>query len=229
VSYELMKQRTRAEITSSEMFLDAVMEVAKFKQMVPNIRVRDEETRVIAAEVRGQMVKVRNDLETMRKQAGEPYRLMLNTINAMFKPKVEAFKPLLEHVDGEMAVFEENQKLIYAEEQKKAAQKQIEASNIAETTVKAEMMTPQTTVDTNSGKTFSREDVEVEIVNPIKFVKAVLDGRNTIPMRDYLDRWIASTMTLLKQHARGDMYAPDKWAKYGVKVTKVKKYTTRTT
>lgn len=63
----------------------------------------------------------------------------------------------------------------------------------------------------------------MEVVDPIKLVKAAIDGRNNVPF-DVLQINEAK----LRQIAVGDTYKPRQWAKYGVRVHEVDEVATRT-
>lgn len=223
MSYEVMKRETASEIGSSEEFMNAVIELAGLKQFVPTIKVKDDAGRALAAETRARVHDLRKSLEAMRKTAKGPYLEMGRVVDNIFKPCLEDCKALADQIDGEYIPYVREQELIFAETQRKAMKAQIEAQNIEETEAKAEMMQPQKVIDTDSGKTFLRDDVEVEVVNEVKLIKSALDGRNTIP-KDV----IQINESKLRQLCRGNMYSERKWLKYGVKVTKVKKVQSRT-
>ena len=223
MSYELMKSETASEISGSKKFMDAVIAVSGLKQLVPRIRVVDDKTKAVAAETRAQVHQWKKDLEDMRKSAKGPYLEMGKVVDNIFKPFLEDCKGMLQHIDGEYLPYEQEQQLVYAETQKAALAAEIEASNITETEAKAEMMAPSNVTETNSGKTIVRDDLSVEIVNDVKLIKAVLDGRNTIPLD-----LISINEVKLKQLCRGDMYSAKKWAKYGVKVVRTRKVQSQT-
>ncbi len=223
MSYELMKQETAREVSTSQEFGDAVVQYAGLQQFVPTVKVKDDTSKAIAAETRAKIQGLKKSFENMRKSAKGPYLTMGKVVDNIFKPFVEGSEGMLQHIDGEYLPYVKEQELVLAETQKAAMAAQIEASNVGETVVAAEMMTPTNVTETDSGKTFTRDDITVEVVNDVKFIKAVLDGRNTIPMD-----CITINETKLKQLCRGSMYSEKKWAKYGVKVVKVKKVQTRT-
>ena len=223
MSYELMVKETATEISTSEVFMDAVVELSRLEQFVPTVRVRDDASKAIAAETRAQVKTLEKNLDSMRKSAGAPYLTMTKTVNNLFKPFLASCKKMSEHIDGEYLPYETEQQLVFEETQKAAMKAQIEAQNIGETAVVAEMMQPAGVTDTDSGKTFIRDDIKVTIVNLIKLIKTALDGRNQIPIDI-----IQINEAKLKQLCRGNMYSVKKWAKYGVKVEKTRKVTTQT-
>jgi len=148
---------------------------------------------------------------------------MGKVVDNIFKPFMSDCETMLKHIDGEYLPYVKEQEFIIAEEQKRAMAEQIEARNITETEAKAKMMTPSNVIDTDSGKTIVQDDLTVEIVNDIKLIKAVLDGRNTLPLD-----LISINEVKLKQLCRGEMYSAKKWAKYGVKVVRTRKVQSRT-
>jgi len=223
MSYELMKKETASEISGSEQFMDVVIAVAGLKQFVPTIRVKDDAQKAVAAETRAQVHTLKKDLEAMRKSAKGPYLEMGKVVDNIFKPFMADCEGMLKHIDGEYLPYVKEQEFIIAEEQKRAMAAQIEASNVTETEAKAKMMTPSNVTDTDSGKTIVQDDITVEIVNDIKLIKAVLDGRNTLPLD-----LISINEVKLKQLCRGSMYSAKKWAKYGVKVVRTRKVQSRT-
>ena len=102
------------------------------------------------------------------------------------------------------------------------SKKQIEAKNIDETEAKAEMMTPTNTVQTDSGSTHVQEKWTFEVVNEAALIKAALDGRTRVPMGI-----IKIDEGALRQQIYAQIYQPKKWAKFGVKVERVKQVVTR--
>ena len=223
MSYEVMKRETADQISSSEEFMNGVIELAGLKQLVPTIKVKDEASRAVAAETRAKIQTLKKTFEEMRRSAKGPYLEMGRVVDNIFKPFLEDCKSLNDRIDGEYIPYVREQELVFAEQQKEAMRKQIEAKNAEETIVKAAMMQPGGVIETDSGKTFTRGDVEVEVVNEIKLIKAALDGRNTIP-RDV----VQINEAKLRQLCRGSMYSEKKWLKYGVRVVKVTKVQTRT-
>jgi len=181
VSYEVMKRETADQISSSEEFMNGVIELAGLKQLVPTIKVKDEASRAVAAETRAKIQTLKKTFEEMRRSAKGPYLEMGRVVDNIFKPFLEDCKSLNDRIDGEYIPYVREQELVFAEQQQEAMRKQIEAKNVEETIVKAAMMQPGGVIETDSGKTFTRGDVEVEVVNEIKLIKAALDGRNTIP------------------------------------------------
>ena len=228
MSYELMKRETASEISGSEQFMDVVVAVAGLKQLVPTIRVKDDAQKAVAAETRAQVHTLKKDLEAMRKSAKGPYLEMGKVVDNIFKPFLVDCDTMLKHIDGEYLPYVKDQEFIIAEEQKRAMAAQIEASNVSETEAKAKMMTPSNVTDTDSGKTIVQDDLTVEIVNDVKFFRAVMDGRNTIPMKEMFEKMTPAVMPLLKQLCRGEMYSAKKWAKYGVRVVRTRKVQSRT-
>ncbi len=223
MSYEVMKTETANEISSSQEFMDAVIEISGLKQFVPTIKVRDDSSKALAAETRAKVHNLKKSLESMRKSAKGPYLEMGKVVDKIFKPFLADCGTMLQHIDGEYLPYVAEQEAKYAEEQKRAMAKAIEARNVDETAAKAEMMTPKNTIDTDSGKTMVRDSLTVEVVNEVKLIKAALDGRNTIPLDI-----ISINEAKLRQLCRGDMYSEKRWARYGVKVVKIKKVQTRT-
>lgn len=221
--YEVMKAETAAEIGSSELFKDSIVEFSRLKQFVPTIKVKDDTGKALAAETRATIHTLKKSFEAMRKSAKGPYLEMGKVVDNIFKPFLDSCGSMLEHIDSEYVPYMVKQEERVAAAQREAMRQQIEAKNVEESKVKAEMMTPSNVTETDSGKTFLQDNLTVEVVNEVKLIKAVLDGRNTIPLDV-----IQINEVKLKQLCRGSMYSEKKWAKYGVKVVRTKKVQTRT-
>ena len=221
---------TQQGIAEQEAFQKSLVELALLEYDIKTIKVVDEESYAVASE---QLLRAKQHvkaLNEMRLYATKPARDFTDGINAFFKEYTNKFERkggLLGMLNDKMVDYKTEQMKEAMAAQERAAREQIKAEDIEETAAKAEMMTPSTVLEVDSGKTYLKDDFQVEIVDMVKFVKAVGDGRNTIPMREYYDRWEEASMSLLRQHARGEMYSEAKWRKYGVKVVKKKKIATR--
>ena len=88
MSYELKKRETATEISNSEAWMEAVVELAQLHQFAKTIKVSNDAQKAVAAEARARIHTRIKELEAMRSSAGVPYREMLKTINNIFYPYV---------------------------------------------------------------------------------------------------------------------------------------------
>jgi predicted nucleic acid-binding Zn-ribbon protein len=221
---------TQQGIAEQEEFQKSLVELALLEYDIKSIKVVDEESYAVASEQLLRAKKHVKALNEMRLYATKPARDFADGINAFFKEytgKFERKGGLLGILNDKMVDYKAKQMKEAMAEQERAARAQITAEGIDETAVKAEMLTPSTVLEVDSGKTYLKDDLQVEIIDMVKFVKSVGDGRNTIPMREYYERWEEVSMPLLRQHVRSEMYSEAKWRKYGVRVVKKKKIATR--
>ena len=107
--------------------------------------------------------------------------------------------------------------------QKKAMKEALEAKDSEEGVTTPAEVVVQTVTETESGKTYMRKVTKVEVVDPVKLVKAAVDNRNKVPFNV-----IQVNDTFLRQVAIGDTYKPKEWAKYGVRVFVEDELATRT-
>jgi len=208
-----MKAETAKEVTSSQLFMDAVIEVSQLEQFVPTVRVSDPASKLLCAETMARVKKARDNLDAMRKTAGAPYRKMNEAVNNLFRPFLDACKKMVDKLDKQYIPYVSKEIAEAEQAQKEAMQKAIEARNVEDTEAKAEMMTPSTTVNTDSGQTIVRKGLTFTIVDKLKLIKAAIDGRNKLP----LDVVVANE-ALVRQLVNGKQFSKEKWKKWGVKV-----------
>ena len=182
MSFELMKAETVKEVTASQMFMDAVVEVSQLEQYVPNVRVIDSASKALCAETRARVKGAEKSLDEMRKVAGAPYRKMNEAINNLFRPFLDACAKMTKQLDERYTKFVAKEIAEVETSQKEAMQRAIEARNVEDTEMKAAMMTPSTKVDTDSGQTSVRKTMQFEVVDKLKLMKAAADGRNKLPL-----------------------------------------------
>ena len=223
MSFELMKAETVREVTASQMFMDAVVEVSQLEQYVPTVRVTDEASQALCAETRARIKDSQKQLDAMRATAKAPYRKMGEAIDNLFRPFLDACKKMVEKLDKQYVPYVAKQIAEAEKAQKEAMQQQIEAKNVADTEAKAAMMTPSTTVETDSGQTSVRKLSTFKIVDKLKLIKAAVDGRNKLP----LDVVVVNE-ALVRQLVNGKQFTAAQWKKWGVEVEEKLGVATRT-
>jgi ASC-1-like (ASCH) protein len=212
------------EIATKETFQTAVIALAGLEYDIKKAKVTDDESYAAASEMLIQAKGHVKALNELRLYATKPARKFTESINAMMKIYTEKFEEksgLLAGLSDKMVEW----KQAHEATARAAAAEQIKASNIAEMEVKAEMMTPRV-VETDSGSSYLKDDVKVTCTNPIKALKAFMDGRNQLSLQDLLE-YIAPFMeSHVKKHHK--LYSEKKWKRYGFEVVIKKKVATRT-
>lgn len=223
MSYDVMIQQSSKDIATSREFGLIVQEIAMLEQQVPSIKVKDDAGEVAASEARARVKTCSKQLEEYRKTAKAPYLKINKVIDSMFKPLKEACERMTETLDTQIAPYK-SAKIAAAEAaQKQAMEEALTAKEAGVDVSTPAEVKPVTVTDTDSGKTYLRKVKKVEIVDPIKLVKAAMDNRNKVPFDV-----IQFNESKLRQVAVGDTYKPKQWAKYGVRVYEVDEVATRT-
>jgi len=223
MSFELMKAETAKQVSTSKEFMDAVVEVSGLKHFVPTVRVVDAESKVLCAETMARVKKARKQLEAMRQTAKGPYLEMGKTVDRLFKPFLDDCAKMVEQLDGQYVPYVSKEIAEAEKMQKEAMARAIEARNVEDTEVKAEMMQPSTKVDTDSGQTSVRKTVQFEVVDVLKLIKAAADGRNKLPLDVVGER-----EPRLRELVNSKKFSKAQWRKWGVKVEEKLGTATRT-
>jgi len=210
------------KIALDENFQTAVIALAGLEYDIKKAKVTDDESYAVASEMLIQAKGHVKALNEMRLYATKPARKFTESINAMMKIYTEKFEGgLFADLSDKMVEYKRQ----HEAEARVAAAEQIKASNLDEMEAKAEMMTPRV-VETDSGSSYLKDDVKVTCTNPIKALKAFMDGRNQLSLEDLLE-YIAPFMeSHVKKHHK--LYSEKKWKRYGFDVVIKKKVATRT-
>jgi len=212
------------EIATKETFQTAVVALAGLEYDIKKVKVTDDESYAVAAEMLIQAKGHVKALNEMRLYATKPARKFTESINAMMKVYTEKFEMvggLFNAINDKMVEYKRE----HEASARVAAAEQIKASNITEMEAKAEMMTPKV-VETDSGSSYLKDDVQVTCTNPIKALKAFMDGRNTLSLSDLLDHIAPFMESWVKKNHK--LYSERKWKRYGMEVVLKKKVATRT-
>ena len=221
MSFELMKAETVREVTSSDLFMDAVMRVSQLEQYVPTVRVEDESSKALCAETRAKVKQAEKDLEAMRKTAKAPYFRMGQAIDNLFKPFVESCTKMTRSLDERYTKFVAKEIAEAEKAQKEAMAKEIEARDVE--SVEPEKVNVNNSVKTDSGETTVRKGVDFEITNGLKLIKAAIDGRTKLPMDV-----VQVVEAKVRQLVNGKRFSEAQWRKWGVKIKDKMTVATRT-
>jgi hypothetical protein len=221
--YEVMLAQTASDVAKEPALTSIIQEIAVLEQIVPSIKVTDEATEATASEARARAKTCVKDMEAMRKMQKAPYKKVADTIDSLYRPLKQSCARMVELLDEQIAPFKRAKIEAAYKAQAKAMQEAIEAKEAGESVPPPAEVSPSATSKTESGQTYIRKVKKVEVVDPVKLVKAAIDNRNQVPFDV-----IMVNETKLRQVAIGQTYKPKQWAKYGVRVYEEDEVATRT-
>ena len=214
-----------AKVQQRPSFLQLVQQISEFEVPSTNVIIESDDDEKRAIELVGQIRDTKKRLNDERLAITTFPRKFVEAVNAMFKGITQMADKQVDRTDKKVRAWrtkkEEEARKAAEEAAKAAAEASIlpEGGDVPELPAAPEAPRAYDPVVRADGvKAFDREEWKIEVVDPVKLIRAAMNARNKVPMAV-----IKVDEAALKVAVKEGEIKLSFWLKYGVSAAKEKK------